>query len=336
MAKAKSISTKITKATYIDWYKLMLRIRRLEEKSAQMYGQQKIRGFLHLYIGQEAIAAGLMSSLQPDDPIITAYRDHGLGMMRGITSKEAMAELYGKKTGCTQGKGGSMHFFNVKERFYGGHGIVGGHIPLGTGIAFAEQYKGTDNVCVTLMGDGAVRQGSFHEAINMGAMWKVPCIYIIENNGYAMGTAVKRSGAVEELYKLGCAFDIPHEPVDAMHPKNVHDAMIKALKHTRAGNGPYLLEFRTYRYKGHSMSDPAKYRTKEELQEYKDKDPIATIAHEILEKKYLKEDEIKEIQQAVKAEIEEAVKFAEASDYPDESALYENIYYQQDYPFIKD
>lgn len=336
MAATKKGKTKITKETYIEWYKLMLRIRRLEEKSAQMYGQQKIRGFLHLYIGQEAIAAGLWSSTRPDDPIITAYRDHGLGMMRGISSKEAMAELYGKKTGSTQGKGGSMHFFNVKERFYGGHGIVGGHIPLGTGLAFAEQYKGTDNVCVTLMGDGAVRQGSFHEAINMGAMWKLPCVYIIENNGYAMGTAVKRSGAVEELYKLGCAFDIPHEPVDAMHPQNVHDAMEKALAHCRDGKGPYLLEFRTYRYKGHSMSDPAKYRTKEELQEYKDKDPIATLAHEILDKGYMKEEDIKAIQNEVKQEIQEAVDFAEESPYPDESALYEDIYVQQDYPFIKD
>lgn len=314
----------------------MLRIRRFEEKSAQLYGQQKIRGFLHLYIGQEAIAAGMDSALRPEDAIITAYRDHGLGIMRGISTKAGMAEMYGKETGCTNGKGGSMHFFNVPERFYGGHGIVGGHIPLGTGIAFAEQYKGTDNVCVTLMGDGAVRQGSFHEAINMGALWKVPCIYIIENNGYAMGTAVKRSGPVEELYKLGAAFDIPHEPVDAMHPKTVHEALEKAAAHCRAGKGPYLLEFRTYRYKGHSMSDPQKYRTKEELQEYKDKDPIATIGHEMLEKGWITEDDLKAMQAEVKEEINEAVEFAENSKYPDESALYEDIYVQEDYPFIKD
>lgn len=336
MAAKKSAKTKITKETYLEWYKLMLRIRRFEEKSAQLYGQQKIRGFLHLYIGQEAIAAGLHSSMRPEDAIITAYRDHGLGIMRGITAKQGMAEMYGKVTGSTKGKGGSMHFFNVKERFYGGHGIVGGHIPLGTGIAFAEQYKGTDNVCVTLMGDGAVRQGSFHEAINMGALWKVPCIYIIENNGYAMGTAVKRSGPVEELYKLGCAFDIPHEPVDAMHPKSVHEAMEKALEHCRAGNGPYLLEFRTYRYKGHSMSDPQKYRTKDELQEFKDKDPIATVGHEMIENGWINEDDLKSIQAEVKKEIEEAVTFAEDSSYPDEKALYEDIYVQADYPFIKD
>lgn len=336
MAARKTAKTKITKETYLSWYKLMLRIRRFEEKAAQLYGQQKIRGFLHLYIGQEAIAAGMDSALRPTDAIITAYRDHGLGMMRGISAKAGMAEMYGKATGSTNGKGGSMHFFNVPERFYGGHGIVGGHIPLGTGIAFAEQYKGTDNVCVTLMGDGAVRQGSFHEAINMGALWKVPCIYIIENNGYAMGTSVKRSGPVEELYKLGCAFDIPHEPVDAMHPKTVHEALEKAAAHCRAGNGPYLLEFRTYRYKGHSMSDPQKYRTKDELQAYKDQDPIATVGHEMLEKKWITEDDLKAMQQAVKAEIEEAVAFAESSPYPDESALYEDIYVQADYPFIKD
>lgn len=331
MAKAK-----ISKETYIKWYRIMLRIRRFEEKAAQMYGMQKIRGFLHLYIGQEAIAAGTWSSVKPEDPIITAYRDHGLAMIRGVDSKAGMAELFGKVTGCTGGKGGSMHFFNVKERFYGGHGIVGGHIPLGTGIAFAEKYNETKNVCLTYMGDGAVRQGSFHEAINLGAMWELPVVYIIENNGYAMGTSVKRSGAVEELYKLACAFDIPSEPVDAMHPQNVHDALSKALRHCRDGKGPYMLEFRTYRYKGHSMSDPAKYRTKEELAAYKDKDPISTVAHDLLEKKYASEDDLKKIQDEIKQEIEEAVDFAENSDYPPVEQLYQDIYKQTDYPFITD
>lgn len=331
MAKAK-----ISKETYIEWYRIMLRIRRFEEKAAQMYGMQKIRGFLHLYIGQEAIAAGTWSSVKPEDPIITAYRDHGLAMIRGVDPNAGMAELFGKVSGCTGGKGGSMHFFNVKERFYGGHGIVGGHIPLGTGIAFAEKYNETKNVCLTYLGDGAVRQGSFHEAINLGAMWDLPVIYIIENNGYAMGTSVKRSGAVTELYELACAFDIPSEPVDAMHPQNVHDAITKALKHCRAGKGPYMLELRTYRYKGHSMSDPAKYRTKDELKEYKDKDPVSTLAHDLLEKKYLKEADLKKIQDEIKEEIEAAVEFAEKAEYPPDEHLYKDIYKQTDYPFITD
>lgn len=327
---------KVTKQTYIDWYKLMLRIRRFEEKAAQMYGQQKIRGFLHLYIGQEAIAAGTWSATRPDDSLITAYRDHGLAMIRGVSSRAGMAELYGKATGCTSGKGGSMHFFNVPEKFYGGHGIVGGHIPLGAGMAFAEKYNGTDNVVLCYMGDGAVRQGSFHEAINLAAMWDLPVIYIIENNGYAMGTSVRRSGKVEELYKLACAFDIPGERIEAMHPLEVHNALGKALDHCRKGKGPYLLEFMTYRYKGHSMSDPAKYRTKEELEEFKGKDPISTIAHDILTKKYLKEEDLKAIQDEIKEEVEDAVRFAEESDYPPEAALFENIYKQPDYPFIMD
>jgi pyruvate dehydrogenase E1 component alpha subunit len=331
MAKAK-----ITKQTYIDWYNLMLRIRRFEEKSAQMYGMQKIRGFLHLYIGQEAIAGAALSGIPASDPIITAYRDHGLAIARGVTLKEGMAELYGKVTGCTQGKGGSMHFFNVKEKFFGGHGIVGGHIPLGAGIAFAEKYNETDNVCFTFLGDGAVRQGSWHEALNMAGLWKLPVVYCIENNGYAMGTAVKRSGPVEELHKLACAFDIPNESVEAMHPEPVHKAFEKARKHCAAGNGPYVLELRTYRYQGHSISDPAKYRTKEELKKYKDKDPVSAVAHDILEKKYLKENDIKKIQEEVKKEVDEAVEFADNSDFPSIDALYEDIYLQKDYPFIKD
>lgn len=336
MAKTKTAKTKVTKETYIEWYRLMLRIRRVEEKAGQMYGQQKIRGFLHLYIGQEAIAAGTWSATRNTDPIITAYRDHGLAMIRGVSANAAMAELYGKETGCTGGKGGSMHFFNVPENMYGGHGIVGGHIPLGAGLAFAEKYKGTDNVALCYMGDGAVRQGVFHEAINMAALWKLPVIYIIENNGYAMGTAVRRSGSVEELYKLGCAFDIPSKPVNAMHPLDVHNALEEALDHCRKGNGPVLLEFRTYRYKGHSMSDPAKYRTKDELEQYKDQDPIPAIAHELLDKGWIDEAGLKAIQDEIKAEVEESVRFAEESNYPPESALFEGIYTQQDYPYITD
>lgn len=328
--------TKVTKETYIEWYRLMLLLRRFEEKAGQMYGQQKIRGFCHLYIGQEAIAAGTISACRPEDPIITAYRDHGLAIARGISCNEAMAELFGKATGCTKGKGGSMHFFSKEFNFYGGHGIVGGHIPLGTGIAFAEKYKGTDNVCLTYFGDGAIRQGAFHESLNMAMMWQLPVIYIIENNGYAMGTSVKRSGTVEDLSRLGDGFGIPSEAVDGMHPLAVHQSISKALDYCRKGKGPYLLEIRTYRYKGHSMSDPAKYRTKEEVEAYKSLDPIEQVLKEIKSKKYLTAAAIKAIQQEVKEEVEASVTFAEASSYPGAEELFEDIYMQPDYPFITD
>lgn len=333
---AEMAKTKVTKETYIEWYRMMLLLRRFEEKAGQMYGQQKIRGFCHLYIGQEAVAAGTISASRHQDPIITAYRDHGLAIARGISCNEAMAELFGKATGCTKGKGGSMHFFSKEHHFYGGHGIVGGHIPLGTGIAFAEQYKGTDNVCLTFFGDGAIRQGAFHESLNMAMMWKLPVIYIIENNGYAMGTSVKRSGSVEDLFQLGVGFNMPSEPVDGMHPLSVHEAMTRALAHCRSGKGPYLLEVRTYRYKGHSMSDPAKYRTKEEVEAYKSKDPIEQVLAEIRAKKYLTEAQIKTIQQEIKDEVEASVRFAEESPYPGTEELYRDIYTQADYPFIMD
>ena len=327
---------KITKEMYIEWYRMMLLLRRFEEKAGQMYGMQKIRGFCHLYIGQEAIAAGAISATRKEDPIITAYRDHGLGIARGITSNEGMAELFGKKTGCTEGKGGSMHFFSKENGFYGGHGIVGGHIPLGTGLAFAEKYKGTDNVCLCFFGDGAIRQGSWHESVNMAMLWKLPVVYIVENNGYAMGTSVKRSGEVMELYKLGCAFNMPSEVVNGMSAEDCYFAIDKAVRHCREGKGPYFLEIRTYRYKGHSMSDPQKYRTKEELEEYKLKDPIEQVLQTIRDNKYLTEDQIKDIQQSVKEEVEESVKFAEESEYPSVEAIYEDIYRQEDYPFIQE
>jgi pyruvate dehydrogenase E1 component subunit alpha len=326
--------SKITKQTYIDWYKLMLLIRRFEEKAGQMYGMQKIRGFCHLYIGQEAIAAGMLSATKITDPVITAYRDHGLGMARGITANEAMAELYGKVTGCTKGKGGSMHFFKAENNFFGGHGIVGGQIGLGTGLAFAEKYNETDNVCLIFMGDGAIRQGIFHEAINMAATWKLPVIYIIENNKYAMGTSVERSGPYQELFRMGEAFDMPSEQADGMHPFSVHKAIEKARKHCTAGKGPFLLELTTYRYKGHSMSDPAKYRTKEEVASYKKRDPINQVLDDIKKKKYLTEKQFKDIQDEVKKTVEESVKFAETSPFPPDSELFTDIYKQEDYPFI--
>ena len=323
------------KDTYLLWYENMLRIRRFEERALMMYGQQKIRGFLHVYIGQEAIAAGMMTAIRPEDAVVTGYRQHGIGIARGLDTKSCMAELFGKFDGCNKGKGGSMHFFSKKYRYFGGNGIVGAQIPIGTGIGLAEQYRGTDNLSVTMFGDGAARQGSLFESFNMAMTWKLPVLYICENNHYAMGTSVKRTSNVTDIYKLGSAFDMPSEPVDGMNPESVHEALEKAAKHIRAGKGPYFLEIKTYRYKGHSVSDPANYRSRDDLKDYQDKDPVKTLEKRILDDKIASEDEIKEIKDAIKEEINEAVKFAEESDFPPASELYTDNYLQEDYPFIK-
>lgn len=332
-AKAKKES-KFSKETYMFWYENMLLQRRFEEKAGQLYGQQKIRGFCHLYIGQEACSSGSVSALKEGDKYITAYRDHGHPLALGTDPKAVMAELMAKATGISKGKGGSMHMFDREKGFFGGHGIVGGQVPLGAGIAFAEKYNKTGNLCMCMMGDGAVRQGAFHEALNMAMTWKLPVIFVIENNGYAMGTSVQRTSNVTELYTLGEAYDIPSAPVDAMNPENVHVAVEEAADRARRGDGPTLLEFRTYRYKGHSMSDPAKYRTKEELQEYKDRDPIEYVKSKILDNKWATEEDLKEIDNKIKEEVEESVKFAEESPYPDPSEAFKDVYVQEDYPFI--
>jgi pyruvate dehydrogenase E1 component alpha subunit len=323
-----------SKEMYLSWYEMMLRIRRFEERALMAYGQQKVRGFCHVYIGQEAIAAGIESAIRPQDAIVTAYRQHGTAIGRGLDTKACMAELYGKATGVVKGKGGSMHFFSSEHRYFGGNGIVGAQIPIGTGIGFAEKYKGTDNFCVTMFGDGAARQGSLHESFNMAMAWKLPVLYICENNGYAMGTSVDRTSNVTDLHKLGLAYDMPSEAVDGMNPESVHEAVTKAAEHIRAGKGPYYLEIRTYRYKGHSVSDPAKYRTKEEVQSYKDRDPVKMTESKILKDKIATEDEISAIKLKIKEEIAEAVKFAEESPYPDPSELYSDNYVQDDYPFL--
>ena len=317
------------------WYELMLLLRRFEEKAGQLYGQ-KIRGFLHLYIGQEAVAAGTISALRENDSIITAYRDHAIAIAKGISAKAAMAELFGKATGCSKGKGGSMHFFSKEHHFFGGHGIVGAQIPLGAGIALAEKYKGTDNVCVCFFGDGAVWQGALHESLNIASLWNLPVIYVCENNNYAMGTAVERATKVTDIYKVGEAFNIPSAQVDGMKAETVYEAMDKAVKRARAGKGPSFLEIKTYRYKGHSVSDPAKYRSKEEVEEYKMQDPVEQCLHTIKSKKFATEEEIESIQQKVKDEIDEAVRFADESPFPDESEILKDIYTQEDYPFITD
>ena len=309
-------------------------MRRFEERAGMLYGQQKIRGFCHLYIGQEAIAAGTMSALRPDDRMITAYRDHALAIAKGITCNEAMAELFAKATGCTKGKGGSMHFFSKEHSFFGGHGIVGAQIPLGAGIAFADQYLKKDNVTICYFGDGAARQGALHETFNMAMMWKLPVIFVVENNGYAMGTSVGRSSNVTKISTLGEAYNMPSESVDAMQCLPVHEAVERAADRARKGDGPTFLEMCTYRYKGHSMSDPAKYRTKEEVEGYKKLDPIETTLDTILKKKFATQAQIDEIIAKVDKEIDDCVKFAEDSPYPEDSELYKDIYTQADYPYL--
>ncbi len=336
-SKAKvNASSKFSKETYLFWYEKMVLIRKFEEKSGQLYGQQKIKGFCHLYIGQEACAVGAVTALQKEDKWLTSYRDHGFPLALGTSSNAIMAELYGKITGCSKGKGGSMHIFDKEVNFIGGHGIVGGQIPLGAGLAFAEKFNKTKNLCICFMGDGAVRQGAFHEALNMAMTWKLPVIFVIENNGYAMGTSVKRTSNVTQLYTLGEAYDIPSEPVDAMSAEAVHLSVEKAAERARKGDGPTLLEFRTYRYKGHSMSDPAKYRTKEELEEYKAKDPIEQVREVLLSNKYATEADLEAIDKKIKEEVEASVKFAEESPYPAPEEAFKDVYVQEDYPYINE
>jgi pyruvate dehydrogenase E1 component alpha subunit len=327
---------KFTKETYLNWFEQMMLMRRFEEKSAQLYGQQKIKGFCHLYIGQEAVVAGTMSALKKEDRIITAYRDHAHALACGISAREVMAELYGKETGCSKGKGGSMHMFSKEHNFFGGHGIVGGQIPLGAGIAFADMYRGGDQVTVCYFGDGAARQGALHETFNMAMLWKLPVIFVIENNGYAMGTSVGRTTNVREMYKIGESYEMPSASVDGMNAEAVHKAVAEAAERGRKGEGPTLLEIRTYRYRGHSMSDPAKYRTKEEVEEYKNQDPIEQVRAAILKKKYASVADLEAIEEKVNAIVSDSVEFAEASPYPDAAELYNHIYFEPNYPFIKE
>lgn len=328
-------TAKFSKDQYLSWYESMYLMRKFEEKISQLYIQRKFGGFLHLYIGQEAVVAGAVSATKPEDNMITAYRCHAHPIGRGTDIKYMMAELYGKSTGLSKGKGGSMHMFDISKRVFGGHGIVGGQIPLGAGLAFAEKYKGTDNVTLCSMGDGAIRQGALHEAFNMSMIWKLPVIFIIENNHYAMGTSVARTSNVVELYRLGLSYDMPGEPVDGMSVEAVHNAIAKAAKWCRDGKGPYLLEMKTYRFKGHSMSDPRKYRTKKEEEEYLTEDPIEDVLKTIKKNKYASEKELEAIHQKVKNKIEEAIKFAEDSPFPKPEAMYEDIY-AEPYPFIRD
>ena len=314
----------------------MLLLRRFEEKTGQLYGMQKIRGFCHLYIGQEAVAAGCMTATNPDDKFITAYRNHALAIAKGVTPKSSMAELYGKATGCSKGKGGSMHLFGVDVGFFGGHGIVGAQIGTGAGLAFAEKYRGTNNVALCFFGDGAARQGMLHETFNMAMLWDLPVVFICENNHYAMGTSVARTSKTLDIYKLADAYDMPADAVDGMSPEDVHNAVLRAANRAREKGGPTLLEIKTYRYKGHSMSDPQKYRSKDEVEEYKEKDPIDHVLNVLKTQYSVAEADIEIINDRVKKEVEDAVAFAEESPWPDDDELLKDVYVQQDYPFIVD
>ncbi len=317
--------TKLSSAEAKKLYREMLLIRRFEEKAGQLYGMGLIGGFCHLYIGQEAIVAGLKSVHEPQDTVITAYRNHGHVLLYGVSARAAMAELTGRSTGCSRGKGGSMHMFSVENNFYGGHGIVGAQVSMGTGLAFAHKYKNDNGVCLSYMGDGAADQGQVAESYNMAALWKLPVLYIIENNQYSMGTSTKRHAA-GDLYRRGEGFGIPGEQVDGMDILALRETAKQALDYVRSGEGPYILEIMTYRYRGHSMSDPAKYRSKEELADIKDnRDPIKNFKALLLNEMKINEDEIKEIEKEVKEIVRDAADFAQQSSLPDESELWTDI-----------
>ncbi|HUO97433.1 MAG TPA: pyruvate dehydrogenase (acetyl-transferring) E1 component subunit alpha [Rhizomicrobium sp.] len=308
------------------FYTDMLLIRRFEEKAGQLYGMGLIGGFCHLYIGQEAVVVGVQAAQKPGDQVITAYRDHGHMLACGMDPKNVMSELTGRSTGYSKGKGGSMHMFSVEKKFYGGHGIVGAQVPIGTGLAFANKYRGNGQVTVTYFGDGAANQGQVYEAFNMAELWKLPVVYVIENNQYAMGTSVERSSAETHFFKRGSSFNIPGEQVDGMDVEAVRAAALKALDWCRSGNGPIILEMKTYRYRGHSMSDPAKYRTREEVTAVREKrDPIEHLGQKLVAQKLATEDDLKAIDKEIRSVVNASAEFATESLEPDPAELYTDI-----------
>jgi len=328
-AASRSSSSKIDadKDELLHYYKEMLRIRRFEEKAGQLYGQGLIGGFCHLYIGQEAVVVGMQANLEPDDRVVTAYRCHGHMLACGMDPKGVMAELTGREGGYSKGKGGSMHMFSRDKNFFGGHGIVGAPAPLGAGLAFAHAYQEDGGVCLTYFGEGAANQGQVHEAFNMASLWKLPVVFVIENNRYGMGTSVQRASAhAEKLYERGAAFDIPGVQVDGMDVLKVRDAGKEAVEHARSGQGPFVLEALTYRYRGHSMSDPAKYRKREEVQDIREKsDPIDKAKGWLIEQKWADEDDLKAVDKEIKEQINAAAEFAKESPEPDPEELWTDV-----------
>jgi len=324
--KARSKSQAGDADRLLQYYKEMLLIRRFEEKAGQLYGMGLIGGFCHLYIGQEAVVTGLQAALAPGDQVITAYRDHGHMLACGMDPKGVMAELTGRATGYSKGKGGSMHMFSREKNFFGGHGIVGAPAPLGTGLAFSNKYKKNGAITLTYFGDGAANQGQVYESFNMAELWKLPVVYAIENNQYAMGTSVERSSAETHFYKRGASFNIPGEQVDGMDVEAVFEAGKKAIAWCRAGNGPTILELKTYRYRGHSMSDPAKYRTREEVQEVREeRDPIEHYGQKLVERGISTEDELKALDKEIRSIVNNAAEFATESPEPAPDELYTDV-----------
>ena len=314
------------KEMLLDWYRQMVLIRRFEQRSSELYQQGKIGGFLHLYIGQEAIAVGAIAARQEGDHVITAYRDHGHALAVGSDVRRLMAELMGKATGVSKGKGGSMHLADVERRYWGGYAVVGGHLPLAAGIALAEQYKETDNAVLCFFGDGATNIGYFHESLNLSGVWKLPVLWICENNQYGMGTTIERASAVPRMVDKACAYGMEGKQVDGMNVIDVYEATQEALQKIRSGAGPQFLEMLTYRYEGHSMGDPLRYRTKDEVEKWREDDPIGILERHLLEEGLATKDELEEIDNAVEQLVEEAVTFAEESPLPEPEALFEDIY----------
>jgi len=314
------------KSDYLDLYHQMVLIRRMEEESAQLYQQGKIGGFLHLYIGQEAVSTGLIAARKPQDRIITAYRDHGVALNVGIPARQVMAELEGKVTGISKGRGGSMHMASVERNFWGGHAVVGAHLPLAAGLALGDQYQGKDGLTICMFGDGATNIGYFHEAVNLSKVWHLPLVWVCENNQYGMGTAVERASAVSHIRRKADGYDIPNETVNGMNVIEVYNAAVRIYDKVRKEGGPYFLEVETYRYRGHSMGDPERYRKAEEVKKWQEEDPIGIFRNYLLAQKAASEAELDGEEKKVEEEVKDAIQFAETSPEPDLSTLYENIY----------
>jgi pyruvate dehydrogenase E1 component alpha subunit len=323
---ARKKRTEPVKAELLAYFRDMMLIRRFEEKAGQLYGMGLVAGFCHLYIGQEAVVVGVQAALDSDDQVITGYRDHGHMLAAGMEARGVMAELTGRAGGYSRGKGGSMHMFSREKNFYGGHGIVGAQVPIGAGLAFSNRYKGNDAVCVAYFGDGASNQGQVYEAFNMASLWKLPVVFVIENNQYAMGTSVARASAETELFKRGLSFEIPGDEVDGMDVVAVRAAAAKAIDHARAGDGPHILEMKTYRYRGHSMSDPAKYRTREEVQDMREHhDPIELLRKKLIDAGHADEAALKKIEAEVREIVNDSAEFAQSSPEPDPSELWTDV-----------
>ena len=314
------------KEEYLDLYYQMVLIRRLEERSAELYQQGKIGGFLHLYIGQEAVSTGLVAARKPQDRVITAYRDHGVALNVGIPANKVMAELLGKATGTSKGKGGSMHLADVELNFWGGHAVVGAHLPIAAGLALGDQYQKSDGVTICMFGDGATKIGYFHEALNLSKVWNLPVLWVCENNQYGMGTAVDRASAVSEIHHKANGYNMPNEQIDGMDVLRVRETTLEILEKIRSGEGPYFLEILTYRFRGHSMGDPERYRKPDEIKKYQENDPIGIYRRYLLENEVAKESELDDLDAQAEVEVQEAVDFAESSPEPEPEALYEHIY----------